>query len=69
MYFPTKLKKEAGKKVAYVFETVKVLVPLSANVALEGLLLLHPQGAGIGSAGLWVDYRESAVAVFMQLLG
>ena len=52
----------------YVFETVQVLVPLSAHFALERLLLLHAQRPRIGSAGLGVDNRKGAIAVFMQLL-
>lgn len=53
----------------YVFETVQVLVALAANIALEGLLLLHTQSTGVRRARFWIDNREGTVAVLMQLLG
>lgn len=55
-------------KETYVFETVKVLVALAARVAVEGLLLLHALGAGVGGARLGVDNGECSVAVFVELL-
>ena len=65
---------QAGLRVAHravllvVFQAVEVLVPLAADVALEGLLLLHAQGAGIGCRGLRVHDGEGAVAVLVELL-
>jgi hypothetical protein len=52
----------------YVFEAVQVLVPLSAHLTLEGLLLLHAQSTRIRGAGLGIDDGEGTVAVLMQLL-
>ena len=52
----------------YVFESVQVLVPLVAEVALEGLLLLHAQAAGIRRQRLGIDDGEGAVVVLVQRL-
>lgn len=59
---------EQKEQVTYVFQTVQVLVPFAASLAAERLLLLHAQGAGIGSASLGVDDGEGPIAVLMQLL-
>lgn len=39
----------------HVFQTVKVLVPLPADITLERLLLLHTHRTWIGSTSLRVD--------------
>lgn len=51
--------------LAYVFETVEVLVALATDLALEGLLLLHAESSGIRGRGLGVDDGECAVAVLV----
>lgn len=51
-----------------VFETVEVLVPLLANVALVWLLLFHSHGARIWCLGVGVDNREGSVAILMESL-
>ena len=57
-----------GRTETYIFESVQVLVPLVAVLALMGLFLLHAQGARVWSRSLRVDNREGAVAILMQLL-
>ena len=55
--------------LTYVFEAVQVLVALSTNVALEGLLLLHTKSTRVRRARFRINNREGTVAVLMQLLG
>lgn len=52
----------------YVFEPIQILVALSTDFTLEGLLLLHTERPGIGSAGFRVDDRERAITILVQLL-
>ena len=52
----------------YVFQTVKVLIPLVAVLALMRLLLLHSSLTRVRSRRLRVDDREGAVPILMQLL-
>lgn len=54
--------------VTYIFESVQVLVPLTADLALVRLLLLHAECARVWRRCLRVDDGEGAVAVLMQLL-
>ena len=52
----------------YVFQTVEVLIPLVAVLALMRLLLLHSSLTRVRSRRLGVNDRESAVPILMQLL-
>lgn len=54
--------------VTYIFESVQVLVPLTADLALVRLLLLHAECARVWRRCLRVDDGEGAVAVLVQLL-
>lgn len=69
LVLPRRLAEERGQRVAagssYVFEPVEILVALAADVALEGLLLLHSESPRVGGRGLGVNDGESAVAVLM----
>jgi hypothetical protein len=65
----TSEKTQGCRRETYVFETIEVLIPLAANFALERLLLLHTQRAGIRSTSLWVDDGEGTITILMQLLG
>ena len=51
-----------------VFETVKILVPLLAHIALVRLLLLHALSARIWSLGVWIHNGICAVCIVMQSL-
>lgn len=51
-----------------IFETIQVLVTLSADFALEGLLLFHAHRTGIWCTCLRVDDGERTVSVLVQLL-
>lgn len=51
-----------------ILETVEVLVPLLAHIALVWLLLLHSLRAGVRSLSVRVDNRECAVAILVQPL-
>lgn len=53
---------------AYIFETVEILVPLSACLTVEWLLLLHAQGSRVRSTSLGVHNGEGSIAVLVQLL-
>ena len=62
--------REEGLQVdeTYVFQTVEVLIPLVAVLALMRLLLLHSSLTRVRSRRLRVDDREGAVPILMQLL-
>lgn len=51
-----------------VFEAIEVLVSLSADFASIRLFLLHPDCTRVRNAGDWIDDRECAVFVFLELL-
>ena len=53
----------------HIFETVQVLVALSARLALERLLLFHAHGSWVRSTCLWIYNGEGAVLILMQPLG
>lgn len=53
---------------AYIFKTVQILVTLATSFAVEGLLLLHTECAGVGSACLGIDNGKCAVTILVQLL-
>ena len=52
----------------YVFQTVEVLIPLVAVLALMRLLLFHSSLPRIRRGRLGVNDREGAVSVLVQLL-
>jgi hypothetical protein len=51
-----------------VLETVEILIPLLADVALVRLLLLHSLGPRIWGLRIGVNDRECPVSVFMKSL-
>jgi hypothetical protein len=51
-----------------VLEAVQVLVPLAANFAAIWFLLLHAKGTRVRSRCFWVNDRECAISIIMQLL-
>jgi hypothetical protein len=53
---------------AVVLETVKVLVPLAANLTTIWLLLLHADGAGVWDRSEGVHDGEGAILVLLELL-
>lgn len=58
-----------GRINTYVFEAIKILVPLVAILALVRLFLLHAHLAREWLRRLWVDNGERAVSILVQLLG
>lgn len=57
-----------GRVCTVVLETVEVLISLAAHLASIWLLLLHPDGTGIGYRGEGVDDGECSVLVLLELL-
>ena len=53
----------------YIFETIQVLVALSADFALIWLLLFHAKSSGIWGMCVRINYRESSIGIIVQLLG
>jgi hypothetical protein len=51
-----------------VFETVQVLVALTARLALVRFFLLHSQGTLVGNRSLRVDNREGTIGIVMESL-
>jgi hypothetical protein len=51
--------------MTHVFEAVEILIPLTADIALKRLLLLHAHSAGVRSRRLRVDYRKGPITVFV----
>lgn len=51
-----------------ILESVQVLVPLAADRALVGFLLLHANGTGIGCTSDGVNYRKRTIRILLQFL-
>jgi hypothetical protein len=52
-----------------ILETIQVLVPLAADIALVGLLFLHTQCSRVCLESIGIDNGKSAVGVFVEFLG
>jgi hypothetical protein len=53
----------------YIFQTVQVLIALSADIALVWLLLLHTKSSRVWGRSLGVNDRKRAIPVLVELLG
>lgn len=56
---------EFSVRGTYIFETVEILIPLAASLAVEWLFFLHSKGSGVGRARFGVNDGKRAIPVFV----